>query len=67
MCDLLPGFNAGAYHAARLSLTPQSTALSSAGTWAYALRTPEGHDGVTHTLAIYGLDESATARRSRSA
>ena len=57
MCDLLPGFNAGAYHAARLSLTPQSAALSSAGTWAYSLRTPEGHDGVTHTLSIYGLDE----------
>lgn len=57
MCDLLPGVNDGAYHAGRLSLTPQGRALSSAGTWATTLRTPEGHDGVTHTLAIYGLDE----------
>jgi hypothetical protein len=56
VCDLLPLVNAGAYQRARLSLTPQSNALSSAGTWAYGLPTPEGVDGVTQTLAIYSLD-----------
>ncbi|HOS78982.1 MAG TPA: Ig-like domain-containing protein [Anaerolineae bacterium] len=56
VCDLLPLVNPGSYHRARLSLTPQSNALSSAGTWAYRLPTPEGMDGVTQTLAIYSLD-----------
>jgi|GEM_PF-861398 len=56
-CDLLPLVNQGDYHRARLSLTPQSSALSSAGTWAYRLPTPEAHDGVTQTIRIYSLDD----------
>jgi subtilisin-like proprotein convertase family protein len=56
LCDLLPLVNSGTYHRARLSLTPQSNALSSAGTWAYGLPTPGGNDGVTQTLSIYGRD-----------
>ena len=57
MCNLLPGVNNGTYNRARLSLTPQSNALSSAGTWAYALPTPAGADGVTQTLAVYSIDD----------
>ncbi len=56
ICDLLPPVNQGDYHRARLSLTPQSSALSSAGTWAYRLPTPEGMDGVTQTLTIHSMD-----------
>jgi subtilisin-like proprotein convertase family protein len=56
VCDLLPLVDQGAYRRARLSLTPQSRALSSAGSWAYELPTPEGVDGVTQTLTIYSLD-----------
>ncbi len=57
VCDRLPLVNQGTYHRARLSLTPQSNALSSAGRWAYALPTLAGMDSVTQSLTIYGLDE----------
>jgi hypothetical protein len=56
VCDVLPLVNQGDYHRARLSLTPQSNALSSVGEWAYGLPTPAGMDSVTQTLAMYGLD-----------
>jgi subtilisin-like proprotein convertase family protein len=56
MCDLAPGGNDGAYDRARLSLTPRGVALSTVGTWSYPLPTPEGADGVTQTLTIYGVD-----------
>lgn len=56
ICDLVPLVNQATYYRARLSLTPQSSAVSSAGRWAYALPTPEDHDSVVQTLSIYGLD-----------
>jgi subtilisin-like proprotein convertase family protein len=56
ICDLNPALNEGTYNRSRLSLAPQSAALSSAGTWSYAVPMVEGADGLTQTLFIYGLD-----------
>ncbi|RLC71701.1 MAG: hypothetical protein DRI81_17365, partial [Chloroflexi bacterium] len=56
VCDLLPLVNTGYYSRARLSLSPPSNALSSAGRWGYGLPTPAGMDSVTQTVAIYSLD-----------
>jgi subtilisin-like proprotein convertase family protein len=56
ICDLNPSVNEGTYDRSRLSLTPQSAALSTAGTWNYALPLIEGADGLSITLNIYGLD-----------
>lgn len=56
LCDLLPPANDGAYHRSRLSLTPQGTALSSTGRWAYGLPTPAGVDGVDQGLSLFAVD-----------
>ncbi len=56
VCDLNPTLNEGTYNRSRLSLTPQSTALSTAGRWNYSLPWIEGADGLSVTLDIYGLD-----------
>ncbi|MBP7689320.1 MAG: hypothetical protein KA765_15495, partial [Thermoflexales bacterium] len=56
ICDLNPLTNNGAYHRSRLSLSPQGAALSTAGTWAYALPTFAAADGLMQTLTIYGQD-----------
>ncbi|MCL5997864.1 MAG: proprotein convertase P-domain-containing protein [Chloroflexi bacterium] len=57
ICDANPLLNDGTYARSRLSLTPQGAALSTAGTWAYALPTLAGADGLTQTLSIYGMDD----------
>jgi len=56
ICDLNPLLNEGTYNRSRLSLTPQSAALSTAGRWNYPLPLIEGADGLSVTLSIYGLD-----------
>ncbi|MCD6344770.1 MAG: proprotein convertase P-domain-containing protein, partial [Anaerolineae bacterium] len=56
ICDLNPAQGDGTYNRARLSLTPQGTALSTAGTWSYPLPIIAGADGLTQNLAIYAAD-----------
>ena len=56
ICDLNPLTEGGVYNRSRLSLSPQGTALSTAGTWVYALPTFTTADSLTQTLSIYGLD-----------
>jgi subtilisin-like proprotein convertase family protein len=56
ICDLNPALGDGAYNRARLSLTPQGAALSTAGTWSYPLPIIAGADGLTQILSIYAAD-----------
>ena len=57
ICDLVPGVNDGTiYTPTQLALTELGDAVAWAGTWHYALPTPEGTDGISQTVTIYGLD-----------
>jgi subtilisin-like proprotein convertase family protein len=55
ICDSEPAQDDGVYHLSRLVLKPLDTAPHS-GAWWVGLPFPDGVDGITQTLSLYGLD-----------
>ncbi len=56
MCDRWPNEDAGVYNRSRLILSTDALAANTQARWSYSLPDVEGVDGITRTLALYGLD-----------
>ena len=56
VCDRFPNEDAGAYNRSRLILSTDALAANTQARWSYSLPDVEGVDGITRTLALYGLD-----------
>jgi len=56
VCDRWPNEDAGLYNRSRLILSADALAANTQASWSYSLPDVEGLDGITQTLALYGLD-----------
>ena len=56
VCDRWPNEDAGVYNRSRLILSTDALAANTQARWSYSLPDVEGIDGITRTLALYGLD-----------